>query len=430
MLIIYSMDIITNHISTIVFNDFEKLKSAVKTIKPDAVILPPGRLPEESFDGVIKVVVGEISEADLQSGADFYFKKWSDDVIKKIEQKKQKLSDAHVKNNTDALTGLPNRNLLKEFAEKQRNYSLMICDIDHFKKVNDTYGHQVGDEVLRAYSAHLRSSFRDTDFVARYGGEEFVVIFPATSKENAEKAVQKARQSWQAKKIYKSTFSAGIAEKGTDGETLSELVEQADKALYMAKKTGRNKVCMAGGPELEDIEVISTQGTKVYAVVGAAPRVGATTFALALAGYLARSSPVEILDAGGGALGKLRDTSTIPTRKWEYSITPGVTSIIDCGTEIPDLVRPFVNFIFVVSDMSKDARDIERFVSASNVALVGNRGAVKDDIDELASFYKINSIILNESPEVRLSEKQMQLPNIKAWKRPLKQVDKMVKKYK
>ena len=163
---------------------------------------------------------------------------------------------------TDALTGLANRHTLviraeQELARAKRygsELSLLMVDIDFFKKVNDTYGHQAGDIVLKKLADIFPLVLRDTDFAARFGGEEFVILLPETNAENALKAAERLR-AWvndtpvplQQGEMVKFTISVGVASYSTSvNNSIEKLISGADKALYAAKETGRNKVCMDG----------------------------------------------------------------------------------------------------------------------------------------------------------------------------------------
>ena len=154
---------------------------------------------------------------------------------------------------TDALTMLANRRafddeLVRRFAEFSRHgrtFSLIMADVDKFKKFNDTHGHQAGDEVLRSVAKLLRRKMREMDLVARYGGEEFAVILPGTNLDDACKAAVRAREAIEKAlfrydgKELRVTASFGVAEApgSRDG---AALVTRADKALYAAKEGGRN----------------------------------------------------------------------------------------------------------------------------------------------------------------------------------------------
>lgn len=158
----------------------------------------------------------------------------------------------------DSLTGLFNHTKTKEMldtdlARAQRQNGKLVfgmVDIDKFKSVNDTYGHPVGDRVIKSLARLLKQSLRKSDIIGRYGGEEFAVILYDTTLENAEMVMNKIREKF-SQIIHKtddtqfsSTFSCGLAAY-PDFTTASELNEEADKALYQAKQGGRNRVCLA-----------------------------------------------------------------------------------------------------------------------------------------------------------------------------------------
>jgi len=164
--------------------------------------------------------------------------------------------------NTDALTGLANRRAFttrveQELARANRyggELSMLMVDIDFFKKVNDTHGHQVGDLVLKELADIFSRTLRDIDFAARFGGEEFVILLPGINAENALKAAERlrvlvgdARIPLQQGEVVKLTVSIGVASYSVSANnSIEKLIYEADKALYTAKETGRNKVCMAG----------------------------------------------------------------------------------------------------------------------------------------------------------------------------------------
>ena len=155
---------------------------------------------------------------------------------------------------TDYLTQLPNRSAydktlreaLKEKATKGTSLALVVCDIDHFKRINDTYGHLVGDKVLKLLANVLRKSLRAPDFLARFGGEEFVAIIPNTSMEHIKPLVEKLRKNIEKCPFHFSgkrvtiTMSFGITE-FKPGESHEAAFERADQALYQAKENGRNQ---------------------------------------------------------------------------------------------------------------------------------------------------------------------------------------------
>jgi diguanylate cyclase (GGDEF)-like protein len=161
---------------------------------------------------------------------------------------------------TDGLTGLVNHRTFQErfssmLGRAERHelpISLILTDIDHFKKVNDTYGHPTGDEVLRRVAAILKASARKIDIVARYGGEEFALVLEATGREGARQLAERIRtevgqQTFQsAKGPFKATLSLGVATYPEDAREKAEIIARADKSLYAAKHGGRNRTVCAG----------------------------------------------------------------------------------------------------------------------------------------------------------------------------------------
>ncbi len=160
----------------------------------------------------------------------------------------------------DALTGLNNRRFLEthlssaldQAAHMGRPLSLMILDVDHFKSVNDTYGHDAGDEVLKGLAQRIRRVVRGADLVCRLGGEEFVIVMPDTSLAVAGKVAERVRAAVQVEQFtidangrcIPVTISIGLAERGIDANP-DALLRRADKALYDSKSSGRNRVTAA-----------------------------------------------------------------------------------------------------------------------------------------------------------------------------------------
>ncbi|MGH1471987.1 MAG: GGDEF domain-containing protein [Cellvibrionaceae bacterium] len=181
--------------------------------------------------------------------------------VKKLEAEAEKakstLAEEHEKARTDALTGLPNREAYNEKSHEEysrwRRYknplTLAVIDIDHFKHINDSYGHQVGDKVLKLLARETLKHLRDVDFVARYGGEEFVVLLPETTQQNALTALEKVRLGLASipfhfnNKPVQITVSIGISEFG-NGDTVDHVFSRADESLYKAKNNGRNQCLM------------------------------------------------------------------------------------------------------------------------------------------------------------------------------------------
>jgi len=159
---------------------------------------------------------------------------------------------------TDQLTQLPNRRYFDEYctlmASRRRSsdrVAIVAVDVDHFKRLNDTYGHQVGDIVLRSIGNAIQASVREEDVPARYGGEEFVVLLRNPASGVALEIGERIRQSVREMDLAEAgvtdrvTVSVGVASGLEPGETIDEIVERADRALYAAKRTGRDRVVEA-----------------------------------------------------------------------------------------------------------------------------------------------------------------------------------------
>jgi len=159
---------------------------------------------------------------------------------------------------TDQLTGLHNRrymerhlsNLISSAGKTSKPLAFLIMDIDYFKRVNDSHGHDIGDEVLREFSARIGANVRGIDLACRYGGEEFVVAMPDTDMSFAYTIAERLRRSVEATpfeisrdpKHLNITISIGIAASEGEGDTAEALLHRADQALYRAKRDGRNRV--------------------------------------------------------------------------------------------------------------------------------------------------------------------------------------------
>ena len=190
-----------------------------------------------------------------------------DELKSKNTQLEELLAKVEYMAITDVLTGLFNRrrlhlDLAKEF-ERSKRYelplSLMLMDLDHFKNINDTYGHLAGDMVLQDVAKIIQKNIRETDTAARYGGEEFIVLLPNTKKEDAVHLAERMRLSienhtfpdMQNAAITISIGIAGVPDK--DITTEDKIVQCADIALYKSKQNGRNRTVVAEGKALAEI---------------------------------------------------------------------------------------------------------------------------------------------------------------------------------
>jgi diguanylate cyclase (GGDEF)-like protein len=167
---------------------------------------------------------------------------------------------------TDPKTGLLNAAAWQREADAEVSRALradtqvavLLVDVDHFKRVNDTHGHLVGDEVLKSLANELRQQVRDSDVVGRFGGEEFTVLLPRTEAKEAVRIAERLRRSAGTLNIFAGearvsvTVSIGAAVLGQHGRDLFELLAASDLALYRAKDKGRNQVCLYGGDEATD----------------------------------------------------------------------------------------------------------------------------------------------------------------------------------
>ncbi|MDX1764941.1 MAG: GGDEF domain-containing protein, partial [bacterium] len=156
----------------------------------------------------------------------------------------------------DAMTGLHNRRFLQEYAptlvasalRRKKTVGLVMCDLDYFKEVNDRYGHDVGDTLLRETAHIIRTTVRDADVVIRFGGEEFLVLLIDVDPGESVEIANKIRINMESKSMkvpdgtLTKTISLGVSEFPNDSERIWQAIKFADVALYEAKKMGRNKV--------------------------------------------------------------------------------------------------------------------------------------------------------------------------------------------
>lgn len=166
---------------------------------------------------------------------------------------------------TDGLTGIANRRIFDETIAREmaravrsgEELSLVMMDIDHFKRLNDTYGHQVGDDVLRRVARAIAESTRAYDIAARYGGEEFAIVLPRTPHGDAAMVAERLRlAAVQSGGDPAVTLSAGVATFPRDAGDAESLLARADEALYASKRDGRDRLTVSGGAEGERAEIV------------------------------------------------------------------------------------------------------------------------------------------------------------------------------
>ncbi|HAC62939.1 MAG TPA: diguanylate cyclase response regulator [Cyanothece sp. UBA12306] len=257
----------------------------VKIVKPDLILLDL-MMPEINGIEVCRIIKSEEETADIpilfltasnekdhllqafEEGAVDYvtkpFKtsellarvkthlelKKTQNELKLAYKKMQKLA------NTDPLTGIANRRYLLDFAQKEfqrilryhNNLSLLMIDIDHFKRINDTYGHDNGDKAIKNIVFSIESCIRKIDLLGRFGGEEFVVILPETPMKGALEVAERIRALIASQSLILEedtvtlTVSIGIVSYTSEDKTIGQMIQRADRSLYQAKTGGRNRI--------------------------------------------------------------------------------------------------------------------------------------------------------------------------------------------
>lgn len=211
---------------------------------------------------------------------DYEDRKSLHELEKLLAEREAALGQVQLEAHTDCLTGLFNRRVFDEklarrVSERRRRrspVSLLMVDIDYFKQINDEFGHQVGDDVLRQFAQLLLTSVRELDIVTRYGGEEFAIILHATNLQEAAVVAERIRQTmekqkWQTpSRKFLLTVSAGVAEI-QPGDELDSVLQRADQALYAAKSQGRNRCFSHDGVAVLPIvippEVLQANGSSI-----------------------------------------------------------------------------------------------------------------------------------------------------------------------
>ncbi|BBG66557.1 GGDEF domain protein [Hydrogenimonas sp.] len=253
------LDTVIEHINlalTRVIDSGEGNKEALGVIQGELESID---LKADSFEAIHKklLAVATSLERETRTLSEEMYR--SRERINELQEKVRILESAlhreRKKSATDTLTKLPNRRGLDESLAKMEaafkryndNYSVVLFDLDHFKSINDTYGHDAGDMVLASFAKQLRRYSRELDIVGRWGGEEFLVILPKTDREGAGRFAEKLREVVEKSKfLYRGrripvTVSGGVADRSSYGD-MERMLKAADEKLYLAKEGGRNRV--------------------------------------------------------------------------------------------------------------------------------------------------------------------------------------------
>lgn len=253
------LDSVIEHINlalTRVIDTGEGNKEALGAIQGE---LESVNLQADSFEVIHKKLLAIAAslekETRILSEEMYRSKERINELQEKVRLLESALHRERKRSSTDTLTKLPNRRGLDEslskveaaFKRYNDNYSVVLFDLDHFKSVNDTYGHDAGDMILASFAKQLRRYSRELDIVGRWGGEEFMVILPKTDKDGAFKFANKLREVVQKSRfLYKGrripvTVSGGVADRVSSTD-IDSMIKRADENLYRAKEGGRNRV--------------------------------------------------------------------------------------------------------------------------------------------------------------------------------------------
>ena len=254
------LDQIAERLSIRILKILQKSGDSSKEIKNIRIELQNWRHSKEDFESVKEKLLIIATSLDEEIDEFIGDMKKEDEEIESLKAKiralENKVKKLQKEVKTDFLTNMANKKAIEEELRKQEaaykrygtNYSVVFFDIDHFKNINDTYGHDAGDVILKSLGLLFRRYAREVDTIGRFGGEEFVAILPNTNKEGAYKFAEKLREIVQKTKfMYKNTrinvsVSAGVASRD-EVNSKEELLKKADERLYLAKKSGRNRVC-------------------------------------------------------------------------------------------------------------------------------------------------------------------------------------------
>ncbi|GBF35466.1 GGDEF domain protein [Desulfocucumis palustris] len=371
--------------------------------KPAAVLIPAG----DGAAGTIKqlrrqfilssapiIVVGSCdSGAYYEAGADECVEVLDRLTMEKIRNLAARMRGMWNLAVKDDLTGLYKRDFLQHYlAEQERRYretgisfSVMICDLDHFKQVNDTYGHPAGDEVLRAFARFLNNGLRKTDVVARYGGEEFLMVF--CGNENFLPIGERLCYSWSRQLLtlpggqrIRSTFSSGLAVMGKDAGSWEELVKSSDEALYRAKNAGRNRVLPASATERgnEGSPAVIDFDKKVVVATG--------DRTMELSRFIGQyKRPLVVIDADCGRLASVLGVDPNTIWKHDWRVGAAVPARVNKKTEVFSVPIQREEIEMGEMDWRKLKEKIISSVKAGKKVIVSVRNTLPFNIEKIIS---------------------------------------------
>jgi diguanylate cyclase (GGDEF)-like protein len=261
MILIMMMNIIAIYSMNVQFNKMDLVKKMILFEIPLFILSPITTfiLVDKVASPLrrLSIYVKQLASGDMQSPVPEFItpnneiNELDHSIIHAIHYVKTRLGDLIIEAEKDHLTGLFNRRTMDKIMQLWMKdhyfFSLIMLDIDYFKRVNDKYGHSAGDEVLRFVSRIMRDISRTGDYCCRYGGEEFVVFLPSTNMEIAISVAERLRLkvSGTVSPIGEMvTISLGVATWDSSNQNAADILLRVDRALYAAKQTGRNRVVM------------------------------------------------------------------------------------------------------------------------------------------------------------------------------------------
>jgi len=268
-----AMDQVSSHMNVVMDDVLRKLESAGRDTQEykNALTAVSGELGgENSPDGLRSLVEGLVAATRAMEQRTRSLENELQASSQQVSELRSKLDNVRKESLTDPLTGIANRKAFDDAAagalaqvnQDGEDVSLLLCDIDHFKTFNDSWGHQTGDQVLRLVAACLSENVKGRDTAARYGGEEFAVLLRGVGLDAATRVADQIRQTVETKKLVKKstgdilgaiTISIGVAQ-FCPGETAESVIRRADACLYGAKHHGRNLVVHQNDPRMAALE--------------------------------------------------------------------------------------------------------------------------------------------------------------------------------